>query len=138
MSNIVQKAVIDKSGIPLFKKFLNMSSLRHKLISGNISNVSTPKYQSKDIDFHAELKKATAGDRHIQVKLTHKSHIPLGRSSRTGPEIIVNESKETNGINNVDIDKEVASLAMNQIYFSVGAKLLARKFDGLRKAITSK
>ena len=33
---------------------------------------------------------------------------------------------------------KMANLAQNQIYYSIGAKLLARKFQGLQKAITSK
>jgi len=138
MSNIIQKAVIDKSGIPLFKQFLNLSSLRHKLIAGNLSNVSTPNYKSKDIDFHDELKKAVGGDNHIQAKLTDPAHIPLGSSRDRGPEIQVDNSREINGINNVDVDKEIANLATNQIYFSVGAKLLAKKFAALSNAIKSK
>ncbi len=138
MSNIIQKAVIDKSGIPLYKQFLNLSSLRQKLIAGNLSNVSTPKYQSKDIDFHAELKKAIGGDNHIQAKLTHPAHIPVGRTRDSEPEIIVDKSAESNGVNNVDVDKEVANLAMNQITFTVGAKLMAKKFAGLSNAIKSK
>jgi len=122
----------------MYKKFLDMASMRHKLISGNVSNVSTPNYQSKDIDFHAELKKATGNSGHIQARLTHKNHIPLGKSRQSGPEIIVDKSRETNGINNVDIDKEVANLATNQIYFNIGAKLLGKQFDALRNAIKSK
>ena len=138
MSNIIQKAVIDKSGIPLYKKFLDLASLRHKLIAGNLSNVSTPNYQSKDIDFHTELKKAVGSDNHIQVKLTNPAHIPIGGSRDSEPEIVVDKTAESNGVNNVDVDKEVANLAMNQIYFTTGAKLMAKKFAALSNAIKSK
>jgi flagellar basal-body rod protein FlgB len=138
MSNMIQNLVIDKSGVPLLKKFLDVSSLRHKLISGNIANVSTPKYRSKDIDFHGELKKAIDDKQHVTGKRTHPSHLPLGQSRRDEPEILVDKSKASNGINNVDIDEEMGNLAQNQIYYSIGARLLAKKFDGLKKAIASK
>lgn len=138
MSDVIQNSVLSKSGIPLLKRFLNLSSLRHKLIAGNIANVSTPDYRSKDIDFHGELKKAVNNNGHIAGKQTHPSHLPIGKTQHDEPEIAVNKSRATNGINNVDIDHEVANLAQNQIYFSVGARLLAKKFDGLRQAIRSK
>ncbi|UCD17467.1 MAG: flagellar basal body rod protein FlgB [Candidatus Zixiibacteriota bacterium] len=138
MSNLIQNAVFDRSGVPLLKKFLDLSSVRHKLISGNIANVSTPGYRGKDIDFHGELQKVAYRKGGIKGALTHPNHLPTGQSAESGPDIIVDKSRETNGINNVNIDREMANLAENQIYFSVGAKLLANQFQALRKAITSK
>jgi len=38
----------------------------------------------------------------------------------------------------VDIDREVSTLAKNELMFSVGARLLQRKLDGLKHVITSK
>jgi hypothetical protein len=32
----------------------------------------------------------------------------------------------------------MSGLAKNELFYTIGAQLLARKFDGLRKAITSK
>lgn len=138
MSNILDKMVFNKVGLPLMESYLDLSSARHKLIAGNLTNVSTPGYRSKDIDFHGELRKVLNKDSHIEGKLTDPAHIPLGKSELKGPEIIVNKSSATNGINNVDVDKEVSNLSKNQIYYSVGAKLLAGKFQGLRTAIKSK
>ncbi|SYZ73600.1 Flagellar basal body rod protein FlgB [Candidatus Zixiibacteriota bacterium] len=138
MSDILKKAVFEKSGIPLMQKFLDMASVRHKLISSNIANISTPGYESKDINFEGELKKAVDDRRHIQGVVTNPAHIPLGQNRDSGPEIKVNHAKEGNGINNVDADKEMANLATNQIYYSIGATLLQKKFEGLRTAIKSK
>lgn len=138
MSDLIKKAVFEKSGIPVLQKFLDTASLRHKLIAGNIANISTPQYQSKDIDFHAALKNAIDNRRHVAGNLTHPSHIPVGRHKDKDPEIEVNRSRDGNGINNVNADKEVANLATNQLYFSVGTTLLAKKFEGLRNAIKSK
>jgi flagellar basal-body rod protein FlgB len=138
MSDLLKKAVFEKSGIPLMQKFLDMASVRHKLISSNIANVSTPGYESKDINFEGELKKAVDNRRHIQGVVTNPAHIPLGQKSDGEPEIIVNHSRDGNGVNNVDADKEIADLAENQIYYSIGATLLQKKFEGLKTAIKSK
>jgi len=138
MSELIQNSVFKKVGIPLFESYLNMASTRQKLISGNLANISTPEYKSKDIDFHGELNKVVKDKGHLQGKMTHPAHIPVGQSASKGPDIIVNNSKNDNGINNVDADTEIANLAQNQIYYSIGAKLLASKFQGLRNAIKSK
>lgn len=122
----------------MLEKFLDLSSTRQKLIAGNLANVSTPNYKSKDIDFHGELKKAVGQSEHIAGKLTNPAHLPLGQNKNSAPEVIVNDSRDANGINNVDVDREVANLARNQIYYSVGAQILARKITGLKNAIKSK
>ena len=138
MSNLIKNLVIDRSGIPLLKRFLDLSSIRHKLIAGNIANVSTPGYKSRDIDFLGELRKFVGDKEHLMGMVTDPAHIPIGKSRTSPPEIKINNSKETNGINNVDMDDEIANLAQNQIYYSVGARLLAKKFQALKTAIKSK
>ena len=42
------------------------------------------------------------------------------------------------GINNVDIDREMADLAENHLFFNAGQRLIRGQFDGLRKAITGR
>jgi flagellar basal-body rod protein FlgB len=137
MPDLIKKAVFDKVGVPIMQKALDMAALRHKLISGNLANVSTPKYKSKDIDFQGELKRAVGDKSHLAGALTHRSHIPLGKSKDREPEIIENKSNDDNGINNVNADVEVANMAQNQIYYSIAATLLQKKFEGLRTAIRS-
>ena len=137
MSEFIENSVFKKVGVSMFQSFLDMASVRHKLIAGNIANVLTPGYQSKDIDFHSELQKVVEDKGHLKGKTTHPAHLPIGRSRLKGPEIIENKSKNGNGINNVDADREIANLAQNQIYYSVGAKLLAKKFQGLSRVIRS-
>ena len=47
----LSKMIFDKIGVPNFRKYLSLGSFRHKLISGNMANLSTPGYKSEDIDF---------------------------------------------------------------------------------------
>lgn len=124
-------------GVPKFEKYLNLSSLKQKLISGNIANVSTPGYKSEDINFEDEYKKLTQKSGRIAGSLTHRSHIPLGNHAQAAPRI--NQAKIVVGeMNSVDIDKEMASLAQNELRYSISAKLIQMKFNGLQKVITSK
>ena len=118
-------------------EYLDLTSVRHKLIGGNIANSSTPGYRSKDINFQDEFNKATGQEKSVKGFTTDNQHIPLGQHRNRPPE--VDEIKVHEGdLNSVDIDKEISSLAQNELTFNIGARLIKMKFDGLRKAITSK
>lgn len=135
MGNIIENAVLNKTSIPKLGKLLDLSAMRHKLISSNIANVTTPGYKSKSIDFDSELRKAMTPER-APLSVTNERHIPLSRSRHSLPKIREAEDTENStGINSVDIDAEMADLAQNQLVFELGAKLVADKFKGLKSAI---
>jgi flagellar basal-body rod protein FlgB len=137
MENKLSQFVFDRIGVPDFQKYLDLSSLRHKLISGNVANVSTPGYRSKDIDFQGEFARATSRTNHLAGTVTNANHLPLGQHKDKAPQ--VDEQKiQGDDMNSVDIDREASNMAQNELLYTVGARLLQRKFDSLRKAITSK
>ena len=137
MENKITTYLFDKVGVGNVQRFLNLAGLRQKLISGNVANVSTPGYESKDFDFDGELKSITSKSTHLNGVTTHSTHMSLGRHADRAPRI---ESEKTTAgeINSVDIDKEVPKLAKNELMYTIGARILRNKFDGLRKVITSK
>ncbi len=137
MSNTLTKFVFDKLNVPNAQKFLDLAALRHKLIAGNIANVSTPGYRTRDIDFKAEFAKATGNTNSIAGTVTHKGHIPTGNHKSRAPEVDAVKVK-VDELNSVDIDKEISNLAQNELLFTAGAKLLQKKFAGLREAIKSR
>jgi len=137
MENKIASFLFNKVGMPKFENFLNLSSLRHKLTAGNIANASSPGYKSQNIDFNNELSKASENTRHIAGSITNTSHIPLGHHVNKAPEI--NQASINEGdMNSVDIDNEIAEMAQNELEFTIAARLLQKKFQGIRKAITSK
>lgn len=137
MENKLTKFMFDQSGFPAYQKFLDLASLRHKLISGNVANVSTPGYRARDINFSQEFAKATKGASQTQIHMTHKNHIPT--SNHPGrPAKIESIKPQIDELNSVDIDQEISKMAQNELLYTIGAKLVQRKFEGLRKAINSK
>ena len=137
MDNKISEFIFNKVGIPKAKQYLNLSSLQHKLISGNIANVSTPGYKAKDINFESEFQKLTKNSNHLAGVTTDENHIPTGQNEKKPPKI--QQAKIANDeMNSVDIDKEIPSLAQNELRFTIGATLLQRKFETLRKVIQSK
>ena len=137
MTNKIANFLFAKTQVPKLEKYLDLSAKRHKLVSSNIANVSTPGYKSRDIDFQKEFNKATQKTNRLAGETTHSSHIPLGQHKDRAPD--VNEVKVKSGeMNSVDIDREISNMAQNELLFAVGTRLLQKNFEGLRKAITSK
>ncbi len=137
MENKVTQYIFSNLGVPKFEKYLDLSSMRHKLISGNIANASTPGYTSKDISFQEEYEKVSGQQSHLAGTITNEGHIPTGAHAAKAPKI--NEQKiKDEDMNSVDIDKEIPNMAQNELLFSVGATLLQRRFEGIRKVIQSR
>ena len=137
MENKIAQFLFNQSGIPNFKKFLDLSSFRHKLIGGNVANSSTPGYKSQDISFHEEFNRMTKNGNRLAGTTTHQGHIPTGSHEARAPE--PDAVKVIDGdLNSVDIDKEISNLAQNELIFTVGATLLQRRFEGIKKVISSK
>lgn len=134
---IIQDQVMNKSGVPLYKRLLHVTSTSQKLTAANISNVSVPDYQSKSIDFRDEMKKAM-GKEKVALQVTNTRHLPaLGKPQ--GIKVITNtDNDNASGVNNVNVDKEMATLAENQILYSYGTKMLIRKFNNLKAVIRGK
>lgn len=138
MGNLLDKALFNKTSIPLLSRVADLSSLRHKLISSNIANVDTPGYERKQIDFQSELNKAVNKPK-LQTSQTHPAHIPLGNDPGRAPKVKSYQSAENStGVNSVDVEQEMADLAQNQLVFEFGSTLLTKKFNGLKNAIRGK
>jgi len=137
MSNKLTTFIFDRANVPRFEKFLDVASVRHRLVSSNVSNVSTPGYRAGHINFKAELAKQTGNSSHLAGATTHPTHIPLGQHKNRPPKV-EREAVAAGDLNSVDIDREVSDMAQNELLYSIGARLLERKFKGLKNAITSK
>ncbi len=135
MGNVINKAVWQKIGVDAFGKMLDLAAYRHKLISGNVANSATPGYAAKDVDFDGEMKKALGGGPMLPLATTDQKHISnVGRDTKV--KVIEHGPESDDDLNGVDIDKEVTNLAVNQMNYTIGARLLEKQLSVLRKAIT--
>lgn len=137
-------AMFDETKIPILSNALNAYTLRHKVISANIANIGTPGYKAKAVDFESTLNDQLAKSS-VGTTVTNKNHFDLS-SSHSGiggaaPSIVdvttdkFSEEEMKSGINDVDIDTEMAEMAKNQIRFKYVSKLLGDSFRGLQKSI---
>ena len=127
----------DKTPLVL-KKALDFQSERQLLISSNISNMDTPGYKAKDIDFKGALKAALGNGDDLTLRSTHRSHMGPNQDALRGlraEPFIEPDAAKSNG-NNVNIDKEMMKLAENQISYNATVQMLAKRTSTIRAAIT--
>ena len=116
------------------KKALDVYADRHRVVAGNIANVQTEGYQAQEYRFEDLL---SGADRRLQGARTHQAHLPLGRHDLDDAhgEVRQTGSAYDNGVNNVDIDREMSELSTNDLSYRLATRLLAMKYQNLRSAI---
>lgn len=118
----------------LLSSMLDKAAVAQRVIAANVANVGTPGYKRLAVSFDEELARATAADR--SLKRTDPRHLPdPDWHESIKPKVAVVEDGYWNGINNVDIDREMVDLAKNQLDFTIAARLKSMMYSGLRTAI---
>jgi flagellar basal-body rod protein FlgB len=97
------------------EQYMNLVSLRQKLVASNIANADTPGYKTQDLDFQASFRSALDGG--------------------TPEAVPVPGLKTKNDGNNVDLDREARLLAENAMRFSVASNLMHSAISQVKEAI---
>lgn len=119
--------------ISALEKGLNFSSDKSKAISQNVANVDTPNYKVKTVNFKTYLNDAKTAQ--IETYRTDQRHLQFAPTATGGAKhTYANFSYNQNG-NGVDMDKEQADLAANQIYYNALADRISSKFNSLNNVI---
>jgi flagellar basal-body rod protein FlgB len=100
------------------ESFLQMTSAREQTIAGNMANVDTPGYKTRDVNFQQTLFNAVNGG----MELT-----PVVRK--------VGGLLERPDGNNVDLDRESMELAQTQLQYALGTQLVKSQFHEILSAI---
>ncbi|WHH60135.1 flagellar basal body rod protein FlgB [Petroclostridium sp. X23] len=102
-------------------KALDAAWLRNDAIAENLANVDTPGYKRIGVAFEEYLSKAVESGALTGTK-THEKHITIGSSNKDDVNAKVSKDYKLNSMridgNNVDIDKEMADLAKNSIWYN--------------------
>jgi flagellar basal-body rod protein FlgB len=94
--------------------YMDLLSIRQKLVASNIANANTPGYQTRDIDFQSAY-------------LTEIGETPEVRE--------VSGLQVKNDGNNVSLDRESRLLAENDLRFQVASSLLRSQIHQVQSAI---
>ena len=133
----LDKVIFNKTKVPVLNAVLDVTQLRQRVIANNIANVSTKGYRKKDVQFQEYLDSYVRKPA-VEGRVENGRHIFIPKSI-TNPEVFESETGVNDaGINNIDIDREMADLAENHLFFNVGQRLLRGQFDGLKKSIVGR
>lgn len=112
---------------------LDASSMRQEMISSNISNVNTPGYKAKRVDFEDTLKRVMDGS---GMTSTHTKHFGASDVSSVTPEIKEQTGNRINEDgNNVAIDTEMAELSANTIYYQALSTQMNNYYSNIRSVL---
>ncbi|MGE5314483.1 MAG: flagellar basal body rod protein FlgB [Acidobacteriota bacterium] len=139
---MIDNLLFSKTKIPLLHKALSVYASRQKVLAGNIANISTPGYRRQDVEFETRFNEALTlgGAVPLKGETTQPDHIAINGTDPEQMQAHVVQSGDTDslasGVNNVDIDLEMAELAQNQIRFKYASRLISDSFKTLRRSIT--
>lgn len=119
--------------ISSLEKGLNYSVTKGKTISQNIANIDTPNYKAKQVRFEDVFNDAKSAE--ITAYKTDHKHLDFNHNNtQAGVYDITNFRYFHNG-NGVDMDKEQADLAKNQIYYNALVERLNGNFNTLQSVV---
>ena len=124
--------------ISMLSKVLDLRSRKHSVIVSNIANADTPNYKAFDLMVEAEMNKTQDNRRTLSVDKTHSGHLSQKNTDSTGVTLKLAEptrfSLRGDG-NTVDLDRSMANMAENSLMYNAAARIIYKKFQGLKAAI---
>jgi flagellar basal-body rod protein FlgB len=137
--NLIQNFLVkDNPATMALKNALDAQAMRQRAHVQNIANAETPGYQRVKVEFENLLSEAASGnnsklarsdDRHLTSDIADDIASTKHKVSR---ESIDPESDNLNGVN---IDEEMAEMAETQLRYLTSIELLKRRYDGMKAAI---
>ena len=128
------RGIFSQSHLGDLKQALAVYARRHRVVADNVANVETDGYRAREFRFEEYL---AGAETRLQGARTNPAHLSLGRRdlAETQGEVHLMKSDHDNGVNNVDIDREMTDLATNDLSYRLATRLLSMKYTNLRSAI---
>ncbi|QWU14179.1 flagellar basal-body rod protein FlgB [Paenibacillus sophorae] len=119
------------------QKGIDAANMRQNALANNVANVDTPNFKRSDVSFESFLREQERGlQSKLGAKVTDPRHIQFGLTGNV-PSPVIRTDKSTsmnNNGNNVDIDREMALSAENQLRYSSYVQLLNSQISMMRTA----
>lgn len=135
----LNRSLFDRT-VSVLGRTLDYRVRNQRVITSNIANIDTPGYRPKQLKFDEELRKAVDSSQ-IGLRKTDRNHLPGSQqfpSSAKSSCVEEISAESIAGDASLDIDREMAKMAKNNLLYEATVKMLSRKFDLLRTAIEEK
>ena len=97
------------------ERYMDLLSMRQKVVASNIANADTPGFKTKDLNFQSEFASALSGS---QPQASEVAGLPV-----------------KNDGNNVSLDREARLLAENALRFNLATSLIKGQIRMVKEAI---
>jgi flagellar basal-body rod protein FlgB len=97
------------------ERYMDLLSMRQKVVASNIANADTPGFKTKDLNFQSEFASALSGS---QPQASEVVGLPV-----------------KNDGNNVSLDREARLLAENALRFNLATSLIKGQIRMVKEAI---
>ena len=132
--------MFDNKIFTLLQKTLDFRTQRQDLLASNIANKDTPGFKAEDMVFEKSLEKALHAEEPGPLKTTDVKHF----DGRNTPALELVKAQRIHSAspfpdfdgNTVDLDREMAKMAENQLMYNASIRMLSHKFKMLKTAIT--
>lgn len=118
-------------------KVMDFQLQRQNIVSSNLANINTPGYKARTLEFEKDLQAALDLSDSGAVSRTHSQHMPSKFSVDDTEASVVKDlaPRVVQGLDNVDLDKEMAAMAKNNLLYATLATVIQKNFAGLKQAI---
>lgn len=130
--------LFDSSTVPMLQEVLQFTTKRHEVLAGNIANIDTPGYRTKDLnaeEFQEKLKEALEArtQQHgvLSPGLTHSRDGDKMREVRESLNSILYHDES-----NVSLEQQVTQISKNQFMHNMAISIMTNQFRLLETAIS--
>jgi flagellar basal-body rod protein FlgB len=133
-------SLFDNSTIPYLNEAVNFSQARHNILVGNVANVDTPGYKTRDLSvetFQERLADAIQARHERHQSLTS----PLYSTSESDPMRQVRDSMTTTLRHddvNVGMEQQVLEISKNQYLHNLAVTIMTNQFHLLQTMISER
>jgi flagellar basal-body rod protein FlgB len=130
--------------IPVLERSVQFTAARHKVLTHNIANLSTPNFKPRDLDpeqFQAQLREAVESrrarpaDRGEPLRVNDSEQLDYHDRGLTAKPQPTNDNIMFHDRNNRSVERQMQSLAENTLMHRSSITMLKNEFDLLNTAI---
>lgn len=145
MSSPLGVNLFQSTSLPVLEQVVNFTQVRHNVLAGNIANLDTPGYETKDIspqDFQKQLKAAiksrdeeswNGGLEETEITKHHPRHEnPIGQVSKSLSAMLRHDQ------GNVGLEQQMTEITKNQMQHNLAVTIMTSQFRLLQAAISEK
>jgi flagellar basal-body rod protein FlgB len=142
-------AMFDNSTLPMLEQVVTFTQARHGVLAGNIANLDTPGYKSRDLSpaaFQERLQRAIKEQHKAARQPAYSTPYTIETSKPETHTVRQDFAKVTESLggllrhdeNNTSMELQVTEIAKNQSQHNLALTLMTQQLRLLRSAITER